>query len=193
MTERTKTVTWDQMVVVETPPAETFQARRVTRGERMYTPQPASVTLPPKPVDLDVQRLQASLAALPQGLEAEFTMQVNGKAPAMYIVKRARGVVSHWATYAIHIDPIYGEWQNRDLPRQARKWLGRTPWATVLMIAHEVPAWCMGTYPDPRRVPVNNLVSDIAGLTRATIDPILYGVVVSGRQWAFVPLAEWRL
>jgi hypothetical protein len=42
-------------------------------------------------------------------------------------------------------------------------------------------------------VPVNNLVSDIAGLTRATIDPILYGVVVSGRQWGFVPLAEWRL
>lgn len=190
MSEQKQTITWDQMVVVEAPPAVTFHNRMVPRSGRFYNPPAAGVTMPP---DLDAQRLQESLAALPAGLKAEFTMQVQGRAPAMYITKRTGAGVSHWATYAIHSDPIYGQWQNRQMPRNARKWLGKTPWATVLMIAHEVPAWCAGTYPNPLSLPVNHLVSDIAGLTRATIDPILYGVVVAGRQWGFVPLAEWRL
>jgi hypothetical protein len=190
MSEQTSTVTWQMMTVVDAPSAETYQLRRVARGERMYQPPPATVTMPP---DLDVQRLRESLAALPDGLRAEFTMTVNGRAPAMYLTKRNAGVVSHWATFAIHADPIYGEYTGRGLPRQARKWLGRTPWATVLMIAHEVPAWCLSSYADPSRIPVNHFVSDVNNLRVATIDPILYGVIAAGCQWAFVPLAEWRL
>ena len=190
MSEQTKTVTWQMMSVVDELPAETYIVRHIPRSERMYRSPAATVTMPP---DLDTQRLRASLAALPEGLKAEFTMRVEGRAPAMYITKTSAGVVSHWATYAFHIDPVYGEWRNRELPRKASAWLGRTPWATALMIAHEVPAWCAGTYPDPRNLPVDHLVSDMAGLARPTIDPILYGVVAAGCQWAFVPLAEWRL
>ena len=61
------------------------------------------------------------------------------------------------------------------------------------MIAHEVPAWCISTFPDPRRLPVDHLVSDISNHRVRTIDPILYGVMVAGAQWGFVPLASWRL
>jgi hypothetical protein len=189
MTEQTKTVTWETLLANVAQP-ETYTIRRATRGERLYQSPPATVTMPP---NLDAQHLRDSLAALPDGLRADFTMQVSGRAPAMYVIKRAGGVTSHWATYALHIDPVYGQFAGRELPRHARKWLGRTPWATALMIAHEVPAWCLSSYPDPRTLPVNHLVSDMAGISRATIDPILYGVVAAGQQWAFVPLAEWRL
>jgi hypothetical protein len=148
----------------------------------------------PKPViDIDAERLRESLAALPGDLRAEFTVAIPRKQPAFYIQKRVGEIVSSWSMFALHIDPIYGQWQGRALPRAARKWLGRTSWATCLMIAHEVPAWCLTTYPDPQRIPVMQLVSDIAGITTPAIDPVLYGAVVCGKHWAFVKLAEWRL
>jgi hypothetical protein len=193
MSEQTKTVTWEMLlanVAPSIPEQEPRSVQPVPRAGRLYIPPPAGVTMPR---DLDAERLTASSAALPAGLSMEFSFAVKGRPPAMYVTKTTAGVSSHWATFAIHIDPVYGEWEGRALPRHARKWLGRTPWATVLMIAHEVPAWCMGTYPDTRRLPVAHLVSDIASIARPAIDPILYGVMVSGKRWGFVPLASWRL
>lgn len=190
MTEQTKTVTWEMLLANVATPAETYTVRRVARHERMYNPPPAGITLPR---DLDADRLAESIAALPAGLSTEFKLVMPSRVPAFYITKRKAGVVSHWTVFALHIDPIYGEWQQRELPRNARRWLGRTPWATTLMIAHEVPAWCAGTYPDPQRLPADHLVSDVTNLSVRNIDPVLYGVVVAGKHWAFVPLASWNL
>jgi hypothetical protein len=192
MSEQKQTVTWEMLV--QSAPAtkkETFSIQRVNRFERLHCPEPATVTMPDT-ASLDVARLHASAASLPAGLRVEFMLTMDRKSPAFYITKHATPA-THWAVFALHIDPIYGQYTYRELPRQARKWLGRTPWATVLMIAHEVPAWCEVTYPDPCRLERVNLVSDVASLTRANIDPILYGVMVAGRRWAFVPLAEWKL
>lgn len=199
MTEPLKTVTW-QMMTVGAPSApqtvqqeEQLTLRRIQPHERrLYQPPPAGVTMP-KPLDIDGERLQQSLAALPNGLRAEFTVTISRKTSSFYIQKSANGRSSTWAVFALHCDPIYGQWQSHTLPRAARKWLGRTPWATALMIAHEVPAWCISTFPDPRRLPVDHLVSDISNHRVRTIDPILYGVMVAGAQWGFVPLASWRL
>lgn len=189
MTEQTKTVTWQTLLANVAPATETYTVRRVPRSERLYIPPPATVTMPR---DLDAERLRDSVAALPAGLRMEFALRIDGRPSAFYLAKHT-APATHWAAFALHIDPIYGEWQNRELPRRARKWLGRTPWATALMIAHEVPAWCISTFPDPRRLPVDHLVSDISNHRVRTIDPILYGVMVAGAQWGFVPLASWRL
>lgn len=190
MTNQTQTITWEKLLANVAPATETYTVRRVTdKAQRLYNPPAPGITMP---VDLDAQRLRESLAALPAGLAAEFTLNVTGRSPAFYLTKHT-APPTHWATFAIHLDPIYGETSRRDLPRAARKWLGRTPWATTLVIAHEVPAWCAGTYPDPQRLPTTHLVSDMSNLRNTNIDPILYGIIVAGRHWAFVPLASWNL
>ena len=191
MNESTKTITWQTLLANVAPTAETYTVRRITnKAERMYNPPPAGITIPR---DLDADRLRESIAALPTGLSMEFKLKIATRTPAFYLTKRTDGLVSHWATFALHIDPIYGENTTRQMPRNARKWLGRTPWATTLMIAHEVPAWCLSAYADPQRLPTAHLVSDVSNLRVANIDPVLYGVVVAGRHWAFVPLAAWNL
>jgi hypothetical protein len=171
---------------------QTYIVNRASRADRMHRPDPPTVTIPAAAADLDAQRLAASAAALPDGLRVEFILTMDRKPPAFYITKRTTPA-THWAVFALHIDPIYGQYTYRALPRNARRWLGRTPWATTLMIAHEVPAWCEVTYPNPGQLDRVNLVSDLASITRATIDPILYGVMVAGRKWGFVPLADWKL
>lgn len=189
-------VQWQTMpawVVTDAPREEKSTVRRVARNERHFQWPPAGITMPKSPRDLDADRLAASAGALPDGLRMEFAVRMPARSPAFYITKRKGGVVSHWATFALHIDPIYGENTTRQMPRQARKWLGRAPWATLLMVAHQVQAWCAATYPDPRQLPVATFVSDVSNLRAASIDPILYGVMVAGTRWGFVPLAEWRL
>jgi hypothetical protein len=195
MGEQKQTVTWEMLVQSVAPSvetAETYTIQRVNRFARQYRPDPPTVTMPAAAADLDAQRLAASAAALPDGLRVEFVLTMDRKSPAFYITKHATPA-THWAVFALHLDPIYGQYTYRELPRNARKWLGRTPWATALMIAHEVPAWCEVTYPDPCQLDRTHLVSDVASIARATIDPILYGVMVAGRKWGFVPLAEWKL
>ena len=192
-----KTMTWEILAGVDTaapaqPVQETYRIQRITRGERrLYTPPPASVTVPKPPADLDLQRLNDSAAKLPDGLKMEFKLKLDGVPDAFYITKQAAG--THWAVFAMHADPLYGEFTGRDLPKAALKWCGRSPWATIFAIAHEVPAWCERSYPNPKRLPHTTLVSDITGLAAPSVDPILYGVMVAGNWWGFVPLAEWKV
>lgn len=188
------TITWEVLAGVATeakPAQETYEIRRVTRFERMYTPPAATVTLPPPPADLDLQRLSDSAAKLPDGLRMEFKLKITGLPEAFYITKHQAG--THWAVFAMHADPLYGELTGRSLPRHALKWCGRSPWATIFAIAHEVPAWCERSYPDPKQLPHTTLVSDITGLAAPNVDPILYGVMIAGNWWGFVPLAEWKV
>lgn len=192
-----KTMTWEILAGIDTaapaqPALETYRIQRITRSERrLYTPPPASVT-PVKPAhDLDLQRLNASVTSLPVGLRMEFMLKVNGTPEAFYISKTKTG--THWAVFAMHVDPLYGELTGRSLPRQALKFCGRSPWATIFAIAHEVPAWCERSYPNPKQLPHTTLVSDITGLAAPSVDPILYGVMIAGAWWGFVPLAEWKV
>jgi hypothetical protein len=198
MTEQTKTVTWETLLG-NVAPAENYTARRVTRGERLYTPQPATTTMPPAPADLDLQLLKE--CKLPNGLQMEFKLLIPGAPPeSFYVTKTKGGVSSHWAMYALYADPLYGDLGTLEMPKDARKWLGKSPWATMMMVAHEVPAWCQSTYPNPATLHFSHLVSDATALIHLSrpsvvsiIDPILYGAVVCGRWWGFVPLAEWTI
>ena len=192
-----KTITWEVLagVVEDTKPGvpaqKPYEIRRITRAERMYTPPPATVT-PVNPAhDLDLQRLNDSASRLPPGVQMEFMLRVNGTPDAFYITKHMAN--THWAVFAMHQDPIYGEYTGRLLPKPALKWCGCSPWATLFMIAHEVPAWCERSFPDPKQLAKATLVSDIVGLSAPTIDPVLYGVMVAGSWWGFVPLAEWHI
>lgn len=195
MSEQTRIVTWEQMAVAQDAPAETYTVRRVTRRDDMVCPPPAStVTLPP--ADLDLQRLKD--CKLPEGLQMEFKLKIPSAPEAFYITKKLKGFESYWAMYAIHADPLYGERGELEMPKDARKFLGRSPWATLMMVAHEVPAWCQSTYPNPATLHFSHLVSDATAFisTRSVmqiIDPILYGVVVAGSWWGFVPLVEWKI
>ena len=189
------TITWEVLagVATDTKPAQqAYQIKRITHSERMYTPPPATVTLPPPPADLDLQRLNDSAANLPEGLRMEFKLKIAGTPEAFYITKNGTPQ-THWALFAMHADPLYGNFRMRQMPKHALRWCGRAPWATMFMIAHEVPAWASRSYGDPKNLPHATFVSDISELAPATIDPILYGVQVAGNWWGFVPLAEWRL
>lgn len=201
-------VTWamlagetDTLTRTAPPSQETCTVRRLGRYEpRLYRPDPPTITLPPAPADLDLQRLAD--CKLPAGLQMEFKLCIPGAPEAFYVTKhpKANKPASYWALYAMHVDPLYGDRGSLVLPPAARRHMGKSPWATMMMIAHEVPAWVHSTYSDPTSLHFSHLVSDATALMTFSrpsvmeiIDPILYGVVVSGKWWGFVPLAEWTL
>lgn len=200
MTEQTKTVTWQTLLANVAPAQETYITKRIGPNTiRRYRPDPPTTTVPQLPTDLDLQRLNA--CQLPAGLQMAFKLCIPTTPESFYIVKHPKGKpASYWALYALHADPLYGDRGSLVMPPDACKHLGKSPWATFMMVAHEVPAWCHSTYPDPTTLHFSHLVSDSTALISFSrpsvvemIDPILYGVVVSGKWWGFVPLAEWTL